>query len=162
MLSSQAVAGLARLLLWRKAVNQVPNTQPSSEHLQNQQTLQLAHAELESRVSSLQKIWTLHIVQYFHWLYSPLLGTGLFFSFVIFFRQSVGLLRRVISPSQGRYLHTGQHTHRINILTDIHALSGIRNHNPSVRASEDSSCLRPWGYCDRHCPVFQTIFRKLN
>jgi hypothetical protein len=25
--------------------------------------------------------------------------------------------------------------------TNIHALSGIRNHDPSVRASDDSSCL---------------------
>jgi hypothetical protein len=51
------------------------------------------------------------------WLYSPLLGPGLFFSFVIYFTQTVGLLGRVISPSQGCYLHTGQHkqnkrTHR--------------------------------------------------
>jgi hypothetical protein len=29
-------------------------------------------------------------------------------------KQSVGLLERVISPSQGRCLHTGQHKHRIN------------------------------------------------
>jgi hypothetical protein len=28
-------------------------------------------------------------------------------------------------------------------------LSEIRNHDPSVRASEDSSYLRPRGYCDR-------------
>jgi hypothetical protein len=28
--------------------------------------------------------------------------------------QSLGLLGRVISPSQGRYLHIGQHKHRIN------------------------------------------------
>jgi hypothetical protein len=27
--------------------------------------------------------------------------------------------------------------------TDIHALRWIRTHNPSVRPSEDSSCLRP-------------------
>jgi hypothetical protein len=54
------------------------------------------------------------------WLYSPLLGPGLF-SFVIFFTQTVGLLGRVISPSQGRYLHTGQHKHRVNAHTDIHA-----------------------------------------
>jgi hypothetical protein len=62
-------------------------------------------------------------------------------------RYSVGLFGREISPSQGRYLHTEQHKHRIN--TDIHALSGIRTHDPSVRASEDGSCLRPRGYCDR-------------
>jgi hypothetical protein len=41
------------------------------------------------------------------WLYSPLLGPGLFFSFAIFFTQSVRLLGRVTSPSQGLYLHTG-------------------------------------------------------
>jgi hypothetical protein len=41
-------------------------------------------------------------------------------------------------------------THRINAHTDIHALSGIRTHDPSVRASEDSSCLRQGGHCVRH------------
>jgi hypothetical protein len=45
-------------------------------------------------------------------LYSPLLGPGLFFSFVIFFTQTVGLLGQVISPSQGRYLHIGQYNKR--------------------------------------------------
>jgi hypothetical protein len=33
--------------------------------------------------------------------------------------------------------------------TDIHALSEIRTHDPSVRASEDSSCLRLSGHCNR-------------
>jgi hypothetical protein len=33
------------------------------------------------------------------------------------FSQKVGLLGRVISPSQGRYLHTGHHKHRINAYT---------------------------------------------
>jgi hypothetical protein len=51
--------------------------------------------------------------------------------------ETVGLLGRVISPSQCRYLHAGQHKH-----------SGIRTHDPSVRASENSSCLRPREYCD--------------
>jgi hypothetical protein len=32
-------------------------------------------------------------------------GLGLFFSFLIY-KQSVGLFRQRISPSQGRYLHT--------------------------------------------------------
>jgi hypothetical protein len=59
------------------------------------------------------------------WLYSPLLGPGLFFSFIIIFTQIVGLLGRVISPSQGLYLHTGQDKHRINSHTDIHALMGF-------------------------------------
>jgi hypothetical protein len=85
----------------------------------------------------------------YQWHYSPLLDPGLFFSFVIFFTQSVGLLGRGISPSQGRYLYTGQYKRRINAHTDINALSWIRTHDPSVRASEDSSYLRPPGHCDR-------------
>jgi hypothetical protein len=46
-------------------------------------------------------------------------------------------------------LYTGKHKHRINAHTDIHALSGIRTHDPSFRASEDISCLRPRGHRDR-------------
>jgi hypothetical protein len=59
-------------------------------------------------------------------------------------------LGRMMSPSQGRYLHTGQNKQRINAHTDIHALSGIQTHDPSVRASEYSTCLRPHGHRDRH------------
>jgi hypothetical protein len=81
--------------------------------------------------------------------YSPWLGPGLFFSFVIFFTHTVGLLGLVVSPSQGRYLYRGQHKHRTNAYTNIHAFSGIRTHDPSVPASEDNSCLRPRGHCDR-------------
>jgi hypothetical protein len=36
-----------------------------------------------------------------------------------------------------------------NKRTDIHASSGIRTHDPSVREGEDSSCLRPRCHCDR-------------
>jgi hypothetical protein len=57
----------------------------------------------------------------------------------------------VICPSQGRYLNTGQHKHRINAYTpNIHALNEIRTHDPGVRANEDISHLRPLGYCDWH------------
>jgi hypothetical protein len=41
-----------------------------------------------------------------------------------------------------RPLPTRRTTHN----TGIHALIGIRTHDPSVRASEDSSCLRPRGH----------------
>jgi hypothetical protein len=82
-------------------------------------------------------------LQPFVWLW-PLL------QFRNIFTQTVGLIERAISPSQGHYLHTGQQKHRINAHTNIHVLSGIRNHDPSVRASEDSSCLRPRGHFDRN------------
>jgi hypothetical protein len=66
------------------------------------------------------------------------------------FLQTVGVLRRVISSSQGLYLSTGQYKQnkRLNTL-NINALSGIRIHDPSVRANKDNSFLRPLGYCDR-------------
>jgi hypothetical protein len=33
--------------------------------------------------------------------------------------------------------------------THIHASSGVRTHDPSVRAAEDSTCLRPRGHWDQ-------------
>jgi hypothetical protein len=48
----------------------------------------------------------------------------------------------VISPPQGRYLHTGQHKQRINAHTDISGFSGIRTHDPRARTSEDSASDR--------------------
>jgi hypothetical protein len=70
--------------------------------------------------------------------------------------QSVGLLERGISPSQSLNLHTEQHKHRINAHnTAIHALTGNRTHDPGLRASEDSSCLRPHGHCDRQLELYR-------
>jgi hypothetical protein len=71
---------------------------------------------------------------------------------------------RNLSFTDGRTPRTGDQpaarpltTHRPTqtqierIRTDIHALSGIGPIDPSVRASEDSSCLRPRDHCDRRC-----------
>jgi hypothetical protein len=107
----------------------------------------------------------LTFIQPFHsfihqWLYSPLLGPGLSFSCVIIFTHTVGFIGWVISPSQGRYLHTGQHKHRINAHTDINALSGIRIHDLSVLASEDSSYLRPRGHRDRQIIITLLLSKK--
>jgi hypothetical protein len=97
------------------------------------------------------------LILYFHivflWRYSPNLGLGLppwnstFHFGFLDLRQSVGLLGRVISSSQGLYLYTNteKHTHTLN----IHALGGIGTNDPGFRASEDSACLRPLGYRDR-------------
>jgi hypothetical protein len=76
------------------------------------------------------------------------------------FTQSVGHLGRGISPSQGRYLHTGQHKHRIHTIHN--AWNGIRTHDPSAWAGEDSSCLRPRGHYDRRkCSQVVWILTKL-
>jgi hypothetical protein len=77
-------------------------------------------------------------------LQSLLLDLGLFFSLLILY--TAGRTPRTEDQPVARPLPT----HRINAHTDIHALSGILTHDPSVRASEDSSCLRPRGHCDRH------------
>jgi hypothetical protein len=70
------------------------------------------------------------------------------------FSQTVGLLGRVMSPSQSRYLYTGQHKQNKSIYTpNIYALSGIGTQDPSIRAIEDNLCLIPRGYYDRLHPV---------
>jgi hypothetical protein len=50
---------------------------------------------------------------FFFYNCTALAGLGHFFSSLIY-TQSVGRLGRVLSRSQGRYLQTGQHKHRIN------------------------------------------------
>jgi hypothetical protein len=78
------------------------------------------------------------------WLYSPLLDLGRFFSFLIIY--TVGRIPCKGDQAVARPLPT----HRINAHnTDIHALSGILTHDPRVRASEDSSCFKPRGHCER-------------
>jgi hypothetical protein len=47
----------------------------------------------------------------------------------------------VISPSQGRYLHTGQHKHKINVDTNIGFLSGIRTHDPAFKREKVVNAL---------------------
>jgi hypothetical protein len=46
-------------------------------------------------------------------------------------------------------VHKHRKTHTQTQTLNIHALSGIRTHDPGCRASEDSACLRPLGYRDR-------------
>jgi hypothetical protein len=78
--------------------------------------------------------------------------------------QTVGLLGRVISSSQGLYLNTGQHKYRINAYThiNIHGLCAIRTHEPVFRAREVSSCLRQLGCRDRHSHVTCNKIRGPN
>jgi hypothetical protein len=104
---------------------------------------------------SISKQWTIkdeegngRDVSTYLWLYSPLLDLG-HLSVSWSFTQWVGFLGRGISPSQGRYLYTHDNTNTEQTHTDIHDSSGVRTHDASVWAGEDSSCLRPRGHCDR-------------
>jgi hypothetical protein len=73
-------------------------------------------------------------------------GPWPFFQVLNLFTHSVGLLGRGTSPSQDRYLNTGQHKHRIKAHRHSY-LKWNRTHEPSVWAGEDGSCLRPRGHC---------------
>jgi hypothetical protein len=73
-----------------------------------------------------------------------------------YFRHTVGLLGRVISPSQGLYLHrTTQHG---KTRTNIHVLSRTRTHDPSNQPAKThaSDCTATvtgiWGY---YCHVIR-------
>jgi hypothetical protein len=90
------------------------------------------------------------------------------------YTQSVGLLERGVSPSQGRYLYSTTQTQNN---ADIRAWSGIRTQDPSVGPGENILCLRPHGHCDRifevckgeltittnlHPQIFPASFIRLN
>jgi hypothetical protein len=78
------------------------------------------------------------------WLYILLLGPSLFFSFVIFFYTDDWTSWTSDQPI-ARPLPTHKTTQTQNRRTH----SGIRTHDPSVLGSEDNSCHRPRGHCDR-------------
>jgi hypothetical protein len=110
----------------------------------------LAKTQIEEIIyDNNQQQWTSYILLFIHsfihqWLYSPLLGPGLFFSFVIFFYTD-GRTPWTSDQPVARPLPA----HRTAQTQISMPLSGIRTHAPSVRASEDISCLTLPGHCDR-------------
>jgi hypothetical protein len=85
------------------------------------------------------------------WLYSPC-GSWLLFQFLNLY--TVGRTPWTGDEPVARPLPTHRKTQTLNKRTltsaDIRASSGIRAHDPSVSAREDSSCLRQRGHCNRH------------
>jgi hypothetical protein len=73
------------------------------------------------------------------------LDLGRFFSFLILY--ALGMAPWTGDQPVARPLHT----HRINAYRNTHALSGIRTHDLSIRASKDSSWFRLRSHCDRFC-----------
>jgi hypothetical protein len=59
----------------------------------------------------------------------------LFLFLILIVLQTVGLLQRVISSSQGLYLNTGQHRHRVNTHTYQTSMSYM-GFEPTIPASE--------------------------
>jgi hypothetical protein len=98
-------------------------------------------------IHSIQLVWRKHSTRdkkltsvFYLFIFIPVAPTLEHFVSLQFLnlRKSVGLLGQGISPSQGRYLHRTTQTQ-----TDIHALSGIRTHDPSVRGGEDINLSIP-------------------
>jgi hypothetical protein len=90
---------------------------------------------------------------FFLWHYSPNFGLGLplwnspFHFGLLDLKRLLGGWSARRKASTCTQTQKNAHTH-IETL-NIHALSGIRTHDPGFRASEDSACLRPLCYCDR-------------
>jgi hypothetical protein len=67
---------------------------------------------------------------------------------------------QLVARSLYLYTNTEKHTHTQT--PNIHALNGIRTHDPGFRGSEDSACLRPLGYRDRQTDLNTDIFLLIN
>jgi hypothetical protein len=84
-----------------------------------------------------------------------LLHLDRFFSFLI--PHTVGRNPGTEDQPVARLLSTNRTTQTQNKRTQTS--SGIRTHDPNVRASEDSSYLRPRGHCDRRVGMLVDQYR---
>jgi hypothetical protein len=75
---------------------------------QNNQILQAVFLSLK------QFLYNYYYYDYYYYVSTALCWALADFSVSWSYTQSVGPLGRGFGPSQGRYLHTGQHKHRIN------------------------------------------------
>jgi hypothetical protein len=97
-----------------------------------------------------QSLYRLRYPDYYYYYYYGSTARGLAlaaFSFSWSYTQSVGSLDGG-SAHRKTATYTRNNTNTELTHTDIHALSWIRTHDPSVRARKDSSCLKPCGQCD--------------
>jgi hypothetical protein len=105
------------------------------------------HFHLHCREADLAN-WMERGPSFFHWLYSPR-GPWPLLSVSWSFLQMVGLFGRVISSSQGLYLNTGQHKHRINTHTHQTSVPWV-GFEPTIPASERAKTVHT---LDRSAPV---------
>jgi hypothetical protein len=80
----------------------------------------------------------------------PFVGSWPLFSFLILYTLGRTPWMGGIIASQGHYLYTEQHKHRINAYRHP-CLKWDSNQQPPVFKRTKTSCLRPRGHCDRHC-----------
>jgi hypothetical protein len=84
---------------------------------------------------------------FFPWLYSPwrTLAASHIGGFLSYLRHTAGLLGRVISPSQGLYLHRTPQQKDADKHTYFKRDSNPRSQQPTGQ----DPCFRPHGHCDR-------------
>jgi hypothetical protein len=101
--------------------------------------------------------WWSSIPLLFLWLYSPFLGLGRFFSYLI--RYTVGRTPWTGNQPVARHLPKRRITQTQKWTHTIHEISmpwvGFEF---TVLAFEDSSCLRPRGHCDRQLYVYSPVY----
>jgi hypothetical protein len=93
----------------------------------------------------------------------PFIGPRPPLQFRYHFAQTVGLLGLGISPSQGHYLQTGQHKHRINAHKYTCLRVGFEITIPAFERAKTFR-LRPRGHCDRlaKCNAFCVCTTQFN
>jgi hypothetical protein len=102
-------------------------------------------AYVSSRVSEFCFVWYYTICLSIYGS-TTLVDLGRFFSFLIHTQSEDSLDGGSARRKAATYTQNKTNTEKTH--TDIHASSGIGTHDPSFRASEDSSCLTPRGHCD--------------
>jgi hypothetical protein len=101
----------------------------------------LVGLKLNPHTDKQTKIWWGAVVSLYFLMALPAnSGSRSFIQSVIIFSQTVGLLGRVISPSQGRYLNTGEHKQRINAYTYQTSMSWA-GFEPTILASERAKTI---------------------
>jgi hypothetical protein len=75
------------------------------------------------------------------------------------FSQTVGLIGRVISPSQGLYLNTGQRKHRINSYTHQTSMPWVEL-EPTIPASERTKTVHALDRAATVTALFFTLSQK--
>jgi hypothetical protein len=100
--------------------------------------------KLKKRPKSNKDCWAIDLMD---WWITALQTFDSFFSFLIFY--TIGRTPWTGDQPAARLLHAYMTAQTEWTHTDIHSSSGIRTHDPSAWAGENSSCLRPHDNCDQ-------------
>jgi hypothetical protein len=103
------------------------------------------------------------VPNFFHWLYSPPWALAYAFQFHDHLLR-VRLLGRMISQSQGLYLNTGQHKHRINTYTYQTSMPCV-GFEPTIPASNRAKTVHALDSASTVtglCPAYVAYFNNNN